>query len=132
MYNTEVEYSYKCDECHHSVNNSKHHRTCAHCSINLCNGCFKKRRVNLCLWCYNRNPDKYIWRLKFTRILMIVIPILILLIPIPVPLLYRIVVWDNTDNLVMLGIGFLVISIVIFCVLEIRCSNKMMDYLKNR
>jgi hypothetical protein len=126
---TEVEYSYECDECHKEVKNTRYHNSCSGCSINLCKACYRKRNVSLCLWCFNELPDEYIWQLKFTKYLMVLVPILILLIPTPIPWIFRLFLLDNSDNLLIIGFIFLITSFIIFGFMQYYCARKVMTYI---
>jgi hypothetical protein len=122
-------YSYICDECGAPVK-SYNPLKCDYCRINLCAGCYSKRKYHACKWCYSRIPNYIIVRRKISWILLFVIPVLLVFTPVPKPAI--LMFFDGSDYTwwePVFLFGVICLSIALFVILILIDKNKIKNAL---
>jgi hypothetical protein len=77
--------TFKCMECNKTHSTYPRINQCAKCGMDLCNACYRKR-LHLCIWCYQHVPKQYLWMDKYAVISLIIAPIIVLFLPAPMPI----------------------------------------------
>lgn len=118
-------YKYTCPECEKSETKNEKPHSCIKCGIELCDECFKKHH-KLCIWCYDKISDEYLWKRKLSTYLMVIIPLIVFLLPAPVPIIILLILSYNV-GLLLITLLFIGISISVCFILRIYYTRKMIE-----
>ncbi|MBD3187086.1 hypothetical protein GF325_09680 [Candidatus Bathyarchaeota archaeon] len=110
-----------CMECDTKMVRLRSVNKCEACGIEICSKC-KKNHKGLCIWCYQRAPDKHLWLIKFSTYMMILGPVLALFIPAPVPLVFAV---SSNPKLTWWSIAYSTAFFLVFLILRIKNINKI-------
>ncbi|NHI90913.1 MAG: hypothetical protein EAX96_00335 [Candidatus Lokiarchaeota archaeon] len=124
----QTQYKYACPECDKSETISKKPHSCIKCGIELCNNCFKKHH-KVCIWCYEKISNEYLWKQKLSKYLMIIIPLLVFLIPAPIPIIILFFT-SLTAGLIIITVLLLLSSFCFCLILRIFYTRKMINSIK--
>ena len=116
-------YEYKCPECETEIKKSIKLNLCVKCGIELCENCYKNHK-KVCIWCYDKISDEYLWKLKIVNLLFIFLPIIVLLIPTPTPFIILMITSFNINTLLLLVI-YVGVSLAFCFVLRIIYTKRM-------